>query len=498
MSRKDLLQHPAGALRRARRRASHFRTEAPDVDALARELRPGGRRRRRELRGPHQVRRRLRPDARRAPQQVHVARHRPGVRGVQVLHLRDPVRRHAGARLPVRRRAAARSSSRCTTTSGARAGFDASAGRGVPARGQRRGVDRADRASCSPTCSTATRILANNSKWLNFTTVTQPHAGGTATSCCSATPRTPRTSRSARAPSWRWRTRWRWPPACTSSPTSPTALAAYEAERRPVVLSTQRAAQASLEWFENIGQYVGPGRRSSSRSTSSPAAAGSPTTTCGCATRSSSPAMDALVRRREAGDRRRSRAADVPAVPARGLELGNRVVVSPMDMYSADDGVPTDFHLVHLGAQGARRRRAGDDRDGLRLAGRPDHARAAPASTPTSRRRPGRGSSTSCTRRARRRIGLQLGHSGRKGSTKLMWEGIDEPLPDGQLGGRRAVARCRTRRRNQVPRELTRAELDAITGRVRRLRRGRRPGPASTCSSCTARTATCSRRSSRR
>src|SRR5690606_28857634 len=34
------------------------------------------------------------------------------------------------------------------------------------------------------------------------------------------------------------------------------ALEAYETERRPVVLSTQRAAQASLEWFENLGQYV--------------------------------------------------------------------------------------------------------------------------------------------------------------------------------------------------------------------------------------------------
>ena len=35
-----------------------------------------------------------------------------------------------------------------------------------------------------------------------------------------------------------------------------TALTAYEAERRPVVVSTQRAAQASLEWFENLEQYV--------------------------------------------------------------------------------------------------------------------------------------------------------------------------------------------------------------------------------------------------
>jgi hypothetical protein len=49
---------------------------------------------------------------------------------------------------------------------------------------------------------------------LSFTTV-RCRPGGTATWCCSATPRTPRTSRSARAPSWPWRTRWRWPPACT-------------------------------------------------------------------------------------------------------------------------------------------------------------------------------------------------------------------------------------------------------------------------------------------
>ena len=35
----------------------------------------------------------------------------------------------------------------------------------------------------------------------------------------------------------------------------------------------------------------------------------------------------------------------------RDLELANRVVVSPMDMYVADDGLPGDFHLVHLGGK---------------------------------------------------------------------------------------------------------------------------------------------------
>ncbi|MBP0657098.1 NADH:flavin oxidoreductase/NADH oxidase, partial [Mycobacterium tuberculosis] len=35
----------------------------------------------------------------------------------------------------------------------------------------------------------------------------------------------------------------------------------------------------------------------------------------------------------------------------RGVTLKNRVVVSPMAMYSSIDGVPGDFHLVHLGAR---------------------------------------------------------------------------------------------------------------------------------------------------
>ena len=59
----------------------------------------------------------------------------------------------------------------------------------------------------------------------------------------------------------------------------------------------------------------------------------------------------------------------------RELELRNRVVVSPMDMYSAVDGMPNDFHLVHLGSARARRRRAGVHRDDLRHARRPHFAR---------------------------------------------------------------------------------------------------------------------------
>jgi anthraniloyl-CoA monooxygenase len=74
------------------------------------------------------------------------------------------------------------------------------------------------------------------------------------------------------------------------------------------------------------------------------------------------------------------------------------------------------------------------------------------------------------------RIGLQLGHSGRKGSTKLMWEGIDEPLPEGnwEVVGPSAVPYSPE---NQVPRELSRTELDAITAEfVACARAGARTG----------------------
>src|SRR4051794_8687828 len=123
----------------------------------------------------------------------------------------------------------------------------------------------------------------------------------------------------------------------------PRALEAYESERRPIVESTQRAAQGSLEWFEGIERYMGQEPRIFAFN---------------LLTRSRritytelqlrDPGFVASVDAQFAPDR--------PPMFApfrlRGLELENRVVVSPMDMYSAVDGTPGDFHLVHLGARG--------------------------------------------------------------------------------------------------------------------------------------------------
>lgn len=234
-------------------------------------------------------------------------------------------------------------------------------------------------------------------------------------------------------------------------PSLERALAAYEEERKPVVASTQRAARASLEWFENLGLYVDQPPRQF--------------------------AFNLLTRsRRVTHDNLRLRDAGFttsveeefgcpPGTPPmftpfrlRGLTLRNRVVVSPMDMYSAVDGVPGDFHLVHLGARalggaglvmtemvcvsaegritpGCAGLYTGEQADSWRRITDFVHAQT-----------PGTA------------IGVQLGHSGRKGSTRLMWEGMDEPLTEGNWP-LVAASPLPYKPAGQVPSELTAAQL---------------------------------------
>ena len=144
------------------------------------------------------------------------------------------------------------------------------------------------------------------------------------------------------------------------------------------------------------------------------------------ATSAGSRAAPALDAPRQARRRRRcSRRSRV-----RGVTLKNRVVVSPMAQYSCVDGVPGDFHLVHLGARAHRRRRHGVRRDDLRR--RPTRA-SRPAARACGTRRSataGSASSTSCTRNSDAKIAMQLGHAGAKGSTSVA------------VGGR-STSRCR-------------------------------------------------------
>ncbi|WP_394429392.1 bifunctional salicylyl-CoA 5-hydroxylase/oxidoreductase [Streptomyces sp. SGAir0957] len=239
-------------------------------------------------------------------------------------------------------------------------------------------------------------------------------------------------------------------------PTVEAALTAYEAERRPVVASTQRAARASLGWFEDLARHLGQPPRQF--------------------------AFNLLTRsRRVTHDNLRLRDAAFtasveeefgcpPGTPPmftpfrlRGLRLRNRVVVSPMDMYSAVEGVPGDFHLVHLGARAL----GGAGLVMTEMVCVSPEGRITPGCaglyTPEQGAAWRRVTDFVHTRAPGTAIGVQLGHSGRKGSTRLMWEGMDEPLPvpeeNWPLGAASAIP---YREGGQVPRELTRSELGAI------------------------------------
>ena len=244
---------------------------------------------------------------------------------------------------------------------------------------------------------------------------------------CSATPRTPPTSPSAPAPSSPSRTRSRSPPAWRSSRTLPAALAAYEAERRPVVASTQRAARGQpASGSRSIGRLRRPARPAVRLQPPHPQPPRHPRQPAAARRRASPRAVERGVRlpaRHPADVHPVPAARPDPAQPGRRLPDGHVL---------GRGRRPRRLPPRPPGRPGPRRRRPGDDRDGLRQPPRAGSPPAAPASTPSEQAAAWRRITdfvhTSAPGTA---IGVQLGHSGRKGSTRLMWEGIDEPLAEG-------------------------------------------------------------------
>ncbi|MFI7141191.1 bifunctional salicylyl-CoA 5-hydroxylase/oxidoreductase [Streptomyces massasporeus] len=234
----------------------------------------------------------------------------------------------------------------------------------------------------------------------------------------------------------------------------PEALTAYEEERRPVVASTQRAARASLEWFENIALYLDQPPRQFAFN---------------LLTRSRRVTYDNLrlrdARFTETVEREFGCPPGTPPMftpfRLRGLTLRNRVVVSPMDMYSAVDGVPGDFHLVHLGARAL----GGAGLVMTEMVCVSEEGRITPgcAGLYTGRQAEAWKRITNFVhdRAPGTAIGVQLGHSGRKGSTRLMWEGMDEPLDEGNWP-LVAPSALPYKEFSQTPRELSRAQLTDI------------------------------------
>jgi anthraniloyl-CoA monooxygenase len=245
-----------------------------------------------------------------------------------------------------------------------------------------------------------------------------------------------------------------------------TALAGYERERGPQVESVQRASQTSLEWFEQTERYHGrlePVQFAFSLLTRSLRV-----TYENLKTRD--PKLVATVDRwfAERAEAQAGRALSATAPPPpmftpfrlRELLLPNRIVVSPMCQYSAEDGTPSDWHLVHLGSRAV-------GGAGLVIAEMTDVSRE-------GRITPGcagmyRPEHVAAWRRivqfvhlhSAARIGVQLAHAGRKGSTRKLWEGMDEPLPADNWP-LLAPSPLPYHPYSQVPRAMDRADMDHV------------------------------------
>ena len=244
------------------------------------------------------------------------------------------------------------------------------------------------------------------------------------------------------------------------------ALEAYETERRPPVESLQRAAQASLEWFEATERYVklDPLQLTftlltrSLRITHEDLRLRDPD----FLTR-----VDAWVVDQAEEQTGVSLSRDPLPPPMftpyklRDLMIPNRVVVSPMCQYCATDGTVGDWHLQHLASRAvggagmvyaemtdvSRDARISFGCSGLY---EPEHVGAwkrivdfVHGHTPA-------------------KIAMQLGHAGRKGSTKTLWEGDSEPVDTGAWELVSASPIPYFPDRSQTPREMTRADMDEV------------------------------------
>jgi anthraniloyl-CoA monooxygenase len=230
------------------------------------------------------------------------------------------------------------------------------------------------------------------------------------------------------------------------------ALSTYESLRKVEVLKLQNAARNSTEWFENVARYASLPPEQFAYS---------------LLTRSQRIGHENLrLRDTTYVDTVEEWFAGRVVPPMftpfrlRGLELANRIVVSPMDMYSAVDGTPNDFHLVHLGTRAlggagliftemtcvTREGRISPGCTGMYL---PEHESAWKRIVDFVHEF------------SEAKICLQLGHSGPKGSTKLMWDGMDEPLDRGNwpVVGPSAIRYAPV---NQVPSELSKVEMREI------------------------------------
>jgi anthraniloyl-CoA monooxygenase len=244
------------------------------------------------------------------------------------------------------------------------------------------------------------------------------------------------------------------------------ALERYQAERSVEVLKLQNAARNSTEWFEHVDRYARlvPEQFAYSLLTRSQRISHENL-------RARDAAYVAAFERWFAERAGLAPPAQTPAPPAlltpytvRGLTLRNRVIVSPMAQYcAADDGSPTDWHFVHLGARAT----GGAALVMTEMTCVAADARITPWCTGLwneAHRDAWARTVRFVHEHSQAKIGLQLGHAGAKGATKRMWEGIDQPLPEGAWP---LIAPSETQYLegvSQLARAMTRDDMDRVLG----------------------------------
>ncbi|MDO9414278.1 MAG: bifunctional salicylyl-CoA 5-hydroxylase/oxidoreductase [Pseudolabrys sp.] len=260
-----------------------------------------------------------------------------------------------------------------------------------------------------------------------------------------------------------------------TEPTLAEAFKRYEEERRLQVLRLQNSARNSTEWFEDVERYLNLDPVQFNYS---------------LLTRSQRISHENLRERdrdwlaaaemwfeQKATGKVPKKAKPPMFVPlkVRGVELKNRVVVSPMAQYRAVDGVPTDWHFVHY----AERAKGGAGLVFTEMTCVSPEGRITPGCT---------GLYNDEQEKAWKRIvdfihaetdakiALQLGHSGAKGSTQLGWEESDAPLTSGNWPIVSA-SDVPWSPNNQTPRALTRQDMDEVRDQfVRATEAGNRAG----------------------
>lgn len=245
----------------------------------------------------------------------------------------------------------------------------------------------------------------------------------------------------------------------------PAVLDAYEEIRRVDVARIQNAARNAMEWFEVVGRRYADQLEPEQFMYS-------------MLTRSQRISHENLRLRdpvwlegyerwfaRRAGlqvkDGERALPPMLTPFTIRGTTVANRIVVSPMAVYSATDGLINDFHRTHLGARA--------------LGGAGLVFGEMTCVSPDARITPGclglwndaqaqewRGLVDFVHANSDAKVGIQLGHAGRKGATHVPWEGEDEPLSE---GGWPLVSASPLPylKHSQTPREMTSHDMARIT-----------------------------------